>query len=230
MAADRKRAVLAVSLALIAVSWSLTLVSSAKRPRQLPGTFAALLVAIAIRKAVTFGLIAALLRAGGERWRDIGLGWRDAAAPTLRGSAYGTVIFALINVGLSSLAASVIGPSGAGPAGSLTTFFRSPVNLMAWIPVGVLAGGLVEEAERAFTLTRFERLAGPTGLYVGVVLSSIEFGAAHLYQSRSSAVTAAVSGLVFALIYLRRRSCVEAAAAHASADVLSVIAATVIVR
>jgi membrane protease YdiL (CAAX protease family) len=52
-----------------------------------------------------------------------------------------------------------------------------------WLPIGVIGGGIVEELERAFVLTRFELWMGKNGLYVALVLSSIVFGVAHLYQS-----------------------------------------------
>jgi membrane protease YdiL (CAAX protease family) len=111
---------------------------------------------------------------------------------------------------------------------SIMSFFTQPRNLLLWIPIGILGGGVVEELQRIFVLTRFEKWLGRRGLILGVALSSAMFGVAHLYQGLGSAISAAVSGLVFALVYLRRRSALEPIVAHALSDVLAIVAATLL--
>ncbi len=56
------------------------------------------------------------------------------------------------------------------------------------------------------------------------------FGFGHLYQGLGSAISTAVSGLVFSLAYLRRRSALEPVAAHAFSDVLAMLGATLIAK
>lgn len=56
------------------------------------------------------------------------------------------------------------------------------------------------------------------------------FGFGHLYQGLGSAISTAVSGLVFSLVYLRRRSALEPIAAHAFSDVLAMLGATMLAR
>jgi membrane protease YdiL (CAAX protease family) len=223
-----RRDILTLSFAAIAISWGYTLQAAFFAPVVVPTHFSTLVIDIVIRKTIILGLILLLLRAGQESLRTLGFLPRRLGPAIARGVAYGAGVFIVLNVGLSSILASMMPADDAGVAGSLTAFFRDPAHLLVWIPVGVIAGGVVEEVERAFVLTRFERWAGKPGLYAGLVLSSVMFGVAHLYQSRSSALSAAVSGLVFGLIYLRKRSGVEAAACHAFADVLGVVVATML--
>jgi membrane protease YdiL (CAAX protease family) len=225
-----RRWVLTLSFAAIAVSWSRTFWGAFAPSVAPPPDFATLVLTIAVIKSVVAAVILALLWAGGESLRTLGFvspRWISAIG---RGIAYGVVVFVVLNVALPTALAAVLRLPGSENAGSLTEFFRDPANLLAWIPIGIIGGGVVEEIERAFILTRFELWMGKNGLYIGLLLSSIMFGVAHLYQSTGTGISAAVSGLALGVIYLRRRSGIEAAAAHAFADVLGVIAATLLAK
>ena len=119
-------------------------------------------------------------------------------------------------------------PEGATDGASVTSLFRRPEDLLIWLPIGILGGGVVEELQRIFILTRFEKWLGRPGLALALLISSAMFGVGHLYQGLASALATAVSGLVFALVYLRRRSALEPITAHASSDVLAMFAATIL--
>jgi len=225
-----RRYVLSLSFAAIALSWARVLWGAFGSPHIAPADFSRLVLNIVLVKAVVFGVIVALLWAGGESLRGLGFvspRWLPAIA---RGILYGVVVFVVLNVVLPTALNALLNLSGGENAGTLTTLFRDPANLLAWIPIGVIGGGMVEEIERAFIITRFEQWMGKQGLYLGLALSSVMFGVAHLYQSTATGMSAAVSGLVFGWIYLRRRSGIEAAASHAFADILGVIAATLLAR
>jgi membrane protease YdiL (CAAX protease family) len=224
----KQRRILTLSLAVIAAAWSYTIWMAVRSPFVAPAQFSTLILDIVIRKTIVLSVIVALLWAGRETLRSIGFvspRWIPAIG---RGVVYGLLVFIILNVVLPTALAAVVNTPGAENAGSLTVFFRDPAHLLAWIPIGVIGGGLVEEIERAFVLTRFEQWLGKYGIHVGLALSSAIFGVAHLYQSSVAGLSAAVSGLVFGLIYLRRRSAIEAAASHACADLLGVIAATLL--
>ena len=145
------------------------------------------------------------------------------------GLAIGTVMFVGLNVVLTSVMNSLI-PHPASSAASILSFFRVPRNLLVWLPIGIFGGGLVEEMERIFVITRFEQWLGRPGLVLGIVLSSAMFGFGHLYQGLGAALSTACSGLVFALVFLRRRSAIEPVVAHAFSDVLAMIAATLLAQ
>lgn len=138
-------------------------------------------------------------------------------------------MFVGLNVALNSVMTSLIPKSSAsGP--SVMVFFKEPRNLLVWLPIGIFGGGVVEEIERIFILTRFEKWFGRRGLIAGVVLSSAMFGFGHLYQGLGTAIATAVSCVVLALVFLRRRSAVEPMVAHAFSDVLAILAATMLAR
>ena len=138
-------------------------------------------------------------------------------------------MFILLNLGLSSVMTTLIpAPPPSGP--SIMSFFKSPRNLLAWLPIGIFGGGIVEELERIFILTRFEKWLGRPGLILGIALSSVMFGYGHMYQGLGNAISITVSGLVFALIYLRKRTALEPITAHALSDVLAMLAATFLAK
>jgi len=221
-----KRTALLVSLLAIVASWAYH-IARQSAGHALPAEFSDFAIAIAVAKLVTIAIIYFLLRLGGEGFGSLGVGARAWPRHLGIGLAFGVAMFVLFNVGL----ASILGPMFARPADggrTLMTYFQQPGNLLLWIPIGVLAGGVVEELERIFVITRFEHWLGRSGLVLGIVLSSAIFGLGHLYQGVGIAIGTAISGAALALLYLRRRSALEPMAAHAIADVLAVLAATML--
>ena len=220
-----KRAALALSILAILASWVWQL-TRAGTAGDIPQHFSELVLRIVRNKLLVFAALMLLLHLEGEGLAALGLTadrWRRRIA---LGIGLGTAMFVALNAGLSSVMQSLIPPTPGAP--SIMRFFRDPANLLMWIPIGVVAGGVVEELQRIFVITRFEKALGPTGLALGVILSSAMFGVGHLYQGLGNAISTAVSGLILALIYVRRRSAVEPIVAHAWSDVLAVIAATLL--
>jgi len=215
---------------MVGVWWVYGIWASIVTPFVVPARFSDLLLSLAIKKAIVFVAVAILLRSDGDSLRSLGFTSADWLRHIGRGMGYAVPIFVLINVALATAVGAVIPRSSEGAVGAITTFFRDRLHLLAWIPIGVIGGGFVEELERAFVLTRFENWLGTAGLYIALGVSSLIFGLGHSYQGASGAIAAGVSGLLFGLVYLRRRSALEAAACHAFADVLGVIAATFLTR
>lgn len=84
--------------------------------------------------------------------------------------------------------------------------------------VVVVAGGVREELQRAFLLRRFERWLG--GARVGVVVTSIAFGAGHFLQGADAAIATGMLGAFWAVIYLQRRSAVAPMFSHSGFNLL----------
>lgn len=215
-----------VSLGGIGLYWAWQLATYHGRP-ELPPTFAELVLHIVRTKLLVLAALWLLLRLEGQGFAQLGLvreGWPRRLG---LGLALGLAMFVGFNVALDSLMNALIPrPPAGGP--SLMRFFEDPRHLLAWLPIGILGGGLVEELQRIFVLTRFEACLGRRGLILGVVLSSAMFGFGHLYQGLGTALGTALGGAAFALVYLRRRSALEPIAAHALSDVLAMLGATML--
>lgn len=184
------------------------------------------ILALFLRKLVEAGTLAVvvgvLLARSRETWDDLGVSGRHLARSVLEGLAWGAVLFVVVNVGVNSLVSSLLG----GAADSATrALFRDPAQAPWWVLTAIVGGGFAEELTRAFALTRFDRLFGRVGLVVALVLDSIVFGIGHLYQGRAGAVSAGITGFLFALIFLRRRRATDAMAAHAAFDLYGIAAA-----
>lgn len=219
------RAALAISLCAIAAAWAWQL-ATVEPAQVLPEQFSALVLRIARNKVLVFACLFLLLRLGGETFAALGVRREGWAKQIGLGTAIGLGMFVAFNVFFTALMESMI-PPPAKPAGpSVMRFFADPTHLFAWLPIGIFGGGVVEELERIFIVTRFEKWLGRPGLVLGVVASSAMFGVGHLYQGLGVAISTAVSGAVFALVYLRRRSALEPIAAHAASDVFAMLAAT----
>ena len=85
----------------------------------------------------------------------------------------------------------------------------------------VVAGGIREDIPRAFLLHRFERWLG--GGAVGLVVTSLAFGAGHLIQGIDAAIATGLLGGVWGLVYLRRRSAVAPMVSHAGFNLLQLL-------
>ncbi|HSR51167.1 MAG TPA: CPBP family intramembrane glutamic endopeptidase [Acidobacteriota bacterium] len=167
----------------------------------------------------TLLLIGIFLRSGREGWRQIG--WRRAKAAR-------EALIGLLSVPLLLLAAYAViqlfalyWPHWSGLENPLLDLIRGPAMLLLFLATSILVGGFKEEIQRAFVLERFRRDLG--GVWVGLLLWSAFFGALHLLQGPDRATAAAVLGVLFGLLYLRKGHLAAPIAAHAVYDVVVVV-------
>jgi membrane protease YdiL (CAAX protease family) len=100
----------------------------------------------------------------------------------------------------------------------LQDVIRSSGDASMFALVVVVAGGVREELQRAFLMNRFERWLG--GGAVGVIVASAAFGVGHRMQGGDAAVTTAVLGAFWAIVYLRRRSVIAPVVSHSGFNLL----------
>lgn len=98
----------------------------------------------------------------------------------------------------------------------LLNLVKTPGDLMLFLLVSLLAGGIKEEVQRAFILQRFRNyLSAATA---GLIVWSIAFGAGHYVQGLDSAFGASLYGLIFGAVYLWRNCLIAPMVAHALYD------------
>lgn len=237
---ETPRPVLWAAFAVILASWAWPIYSEAvgRGVRIEEWDFDRLFRAASLKVVIILPVIALFLWLGREHPRSIGLGVAienaDPGFRSRRGSAIraalvpgvllGTVIFVLVNFLFGPLVNAVLPRNDP----SLAHLFKDVRQLPLWLFLSWAPGGLTEEVERIFTLTRFEKLWGRGGLWVGLVLSSVMFGIGHLYQGVGGVIQTGAAGLLYALVYLRRRSAWEAVIAHGCYDSIGVIIAYIL--
>jgi membrane protease YdiL (CAAX protease family) len=177
-------------------------------------------VGVSLADAVVLvGLVLLFLVAHGESPREVLNGRRRALPEILAGLSLTLVALA---IGASVLL--VVQRFAPGlhtvPENPLQALLKSKRNALLFALVVVVAGGVREEVQRAFLLHRFERWLG--GGPIGVVVTSVAFGAGHLLQGVDAALATGLLGAFWGVVYLRRRSIVAPMISHAGFDLLQI--------
>ena len=162
-------------------------------------------------------LIAMFLSARGERPRDVFLGARSVRREALAGLG---LTFVALTLGVVVLAGVLqLAPwLHTVEHNPLQELIQTPRDAAVFAVIVVVAGGIREEIQRAFLLRRFEQWMGGAG--VGVVVTSLAFGAGHLVQGADAAIATGLLGAFWAVIYLRRRSVAAPIVSHAGFNLL----------
>lgn len=164
-------------------------------------------------------LICVLLAANRESIRGVFFGRRPVLTEIPLG--LGSVVPVLLTAALVLLAARAIAPWLHNvPDNPLAGLLKSPRDAWLFAVVALVAGGLREEVQRAFLLTRFEQHLG--GARVGLVVTSVAFGLGHLLQGFDAALATGTLGLVWGALYLWRRSAVAPVVSHAGFNSLEI--------
>jgi len=95
----------------------------------------------------------------------------------------------------------------------LTEMVHSPRQLILFMIVVIIGGGIKEELQRAFILRRFSQHLG--GAVTGIVTWSLIFGAEHYVQGLQGMCSAAILGFIFGILYLIRGNLILTITAHA---------------
>jgi len=164
-------------------------------------------------------LIRVFLLLHGETSRDVFLGRRPIRTEVVRGLLLLPALWVLVVAVVFVL--SVLFPSLHNvPKNPYAVYMDTPIDAGIFVVVVVLAGGVREELQRAFILHRFERLGGP---YVGLGVFSVAFGLLHVPQGFDAAIAVGLLGVIWGLVYIRRRSVVAPIVSHAGFDAVQVL-------
>jgi membrane protease YdiL (CAAX protease family) len=172
-----------------------------------------------VDSALVMGLVVFFLRAGGERPRDVLLGRRWWLVESLLGIGLVPIVFLLVAV--AAVTISAVAPWLHQPHNPLAALLNTRAGLIVFAVVGVVAGGLREELQRAFVLHRFEQRLG--GAALGLVLFSLVFGAGHALQGWAVVVMTGLLGVFWGLTYLARRSVVAPVVCHSLFNLLEIV-------
>jgi membrane protease YdiL (CAAX protease family) len=107
------------------------------------------------------------------------------------------------------------------PKNPLESYMDTPLHAGIFLVVVILAGGVREELQRGFILHRFDQCLG--GAWVGLAVFSVAFGLFHLTQGIDAAIAVGLLGVLWGVLYIRRRSVVIAMTSHAGFDVAEVL-------
>jgi uncharacterized protein len=164
-------------------------------------------------------LIGALLVANGESIRDVFFGTRLARTEIPLGLL--SVVPVLLVAAAVLLTSQYVAPWLHNvPDNPLAGLLQSPRDRWLFAIVALVAGGVREEVQRAFLLTRFEQHLG--GARVGLVVTSAAFGLGHMLQGFDAALATGTLGFIWGAMYLWRRSSVAPIVSHAGFNGLEI--------
>jgi membrane protease YdiL (CAAX protease family) len=178
-------------------------------------------VGISILDAILLiGLILLFLYSHGERPREVIFGRRSLT----REAAVGIpLVFVALGIAVMMLLAiQRFAPSlHTVEQNPLQALLRSPRDAWLFALVVIVAGGVREEIQRAFLLHRFDVWLG--GKTVGLIVTSVGFGAGHLLQGADAALATGALGAFWGGVYVRRRSAVAPMVSHAGFDLMQIV-------
>lgn len=96
------------------------------------------------------------------------------------------------------------------------------VQLLVWIALCCTAGIVEEFVFRGYLLQQFSSIGGK--VWIGVVVSSLLFGAGHGYEGIGAMIVIAVYGALFCVLAIRRESLRAGMIAHAWHDSITGVA------
>jgi len=172
-----------------------------------------------VEASITVLLVAGLLYLRRQTWRDLGWCLDGLKENVLIGLGVVPLLF-LANVVVAGTIRHYF-PRFYTERNPLMEAIRTPSDLALFLVAAVLAGGIKEELQRAFILTRFRDHLGGAGL--GLILWSSAFGAGHYLQGVQGAVAAGLFGLVFGVVYLARANLIAPMVAHSVYDVMALL-------
>jgi membrane protease YdiL (CAAX protease family) len=165
---------------------------------------------LALDSIAIVSLVWWFLRAGGESPPQVLVGDRRWIAEAATGVSLMPLLFLLvIAVGLS---VAKLAPWLRPPQNPFAALLGSPQDVVALALIGLVAGGVREEIQRAFILHRFEQHLG--GAALGLVCFSLLFGLGHFVQGWAAVLTTTLLGAFWGIVYLRRRSIVAPMVSH----------------
>ncbi len=147
-------------------------------------------------------MVALLLRRGGNPAR-VFFGGRPFAREAGVGVLSLPVVFAVV-LFLSVLMIRFAPSLRTVPINPLGAFLGTPGDLLMFLVVAIIGGGVREELQRAFLLHRFRFDLGQP--WMGLFITSLAFGMGHTLQGLDVAVVTGTLGALWGALYLVRGS------------------------
>lgn len=172
--------------------------------------------------ALVIGLILMLLRAHRESAHDVLIGRGRLLKEALLGCALIPVVFMIVVV-VIALVLTYAPHLHNVARNPLEDMLRSRGDAIVFAIVVMIAGGVREEMQRGFIIHRFDGYLG--GGLLGVAIYGVLFGLGHFEQGYDASLATGSLGLLWGLIYLRRRSIVAPVISHAGFNLAQVVKA-----
>jgi len=175
---------------------------------------------VLVEAAIALLLLSAILTFHRETLFSLGIQWKRWRFHLMIGLTLVPFLF-LINAAVAVFFKLYL-PQYFIEKNPLTDLIRTPQQLIVLIIAALIAGGIKEELQRAFIITRFRLYLGGAGF--GLVLWSIGFGLGHFVQGVQGIFIAAIYGFIFGIVYILSGSLIAPIIAHGAYDTIALLA------
>jgi len=156
-------------------------------------------------------LIVWLIRRRGDRARDIFFGRTRALQETVAGVLSVPMVVAVV-VALTLIIRRFIPALHNVPDNPLEGLLGEQASIYMFLFVVIVAGGVREELQRAFLLSRFrDDFHQP---WLGLFITSWSFGMGHTLQGLDAAVITGTLGAIWGFLYLTRGGALASVVSH----------------
>ena len=171
---------------------------------------------------LVIGLIGTLLRSHQESVRDVLIGRGRVLREVMVGFALIPLVFMVV-VAILALVLTFAPHLHNVIKNPLEGMLQTRLDAAIFAVVVMVAGGVREEVQRGFIVHRFEGFLGG-GLF-GVLLYGVLFGLGHFEQGWDASLATGSLGVLWGLVYLRRRSIIAPLVSHAGFNLAQVVKA-----
>lgn len=165
-------------------------------------------------------LIRVFLTMTGERSDDVFLGWRRPAGEIVLGLLLIPLLWLAV-VALMLIVTTWLPWLHTVPNNPYGAYIDTPLKAVLFMVVVMIAGGVREELQRAFIIHRFDQSLG--GARLGLAIYSVVFSLFHLTQGVDVALIVGAMGVLWGVLYIRRRSAIMPMVSHAGFDAAQVL-------
>ncbi len=181
------------------------------------------LVATVVRAACVLAFIALLLRGRGRSLASLGLGRTGleldalAVVPLAAGAFAVSIATGLVVNVFATLLRSGFAEREAAARSAVLLDLVGGTPVAAFVLAMIVTAAFEEVVFRGFLLPRLRLVTGSWGIAIAV--SSMAFGAGHLYEGRVAILQTTALGVFFSLAFLRRARLLPVVLAHATFNV-----------
>jgi membrane protease YdiL (CAAX protease family) len=164
-----------------------------------------------IDTVLLLSLIVWMIVRRGQSPRQIFLGDRSPAGEAALGLVSAPLVIAMVAM-IAIVIRAFVPQLRNVPDNPLEGLLGTQTGLLTFLFVAIVAGGVREELQRAFLLTRFRDDLGQP--WMGVFITSLAFGMGHTLQGYDAAIITGSLGAVWGVIYIVRRSAIGPIVSH----------------
>lgn len=184
-------------------------IQPANPDESLSGTF---IVALSfLDTIVLLSLVVLFIRRRGQRARDVFFGSTRALRELAAGALSVPMVIAVV-VALMLFIRRFVPLLHNVPENPLEALLGEQLSIWMFLVVVVVAGGVREELQRAFLLSRFRDGLGLP--WIGLFITSLAFGLGHTLQGFDAAIITGTLGAIWGFMYLTRGGALASIVSH----------------